>query len=161
MKKQLLIFSILVVIISIFVSCSTNSSSEVLSTTAVTDSNGITHYYEPVTDLSKETATDKKGDVVTTEITVKNTTTTSHTSLSSQNNADNDIEFKSVEKSTTSASITRNEKTSTITRSDAGTQKSNTSSQNNSTTSKLTTNIATNKQTQPATDKDGWINKWY
>lgn len=50
MKKQLFIFSILIVIISIFVSCSTNSSSEVISTTAVTNSNGTMYYYEPVTD---------------------------------------------------------------------------------------------------------------
>ena len=50
MKKQLLIISIIVVIVSIFVSCSASSSSEDILTTAVTNSNGITHYYEPVTD---------------------------------------------------------------------------------------------------------------
>ncbi len=41
-----------------FVACSENSGNEVISTTAVTDSKGTTHYYEPVTD--------DKGNISTT-----------------------------------------------------------------------------------------------
>ena len=52
MKKQLLIISIIVVIVSIFVSCSVNKEGNIQlpSTTDVTDEQGTTHYYEPVTD---------------------------------------------------------------------------------------------------------------
>lgn len=59
MKKKLFIISVIVVIVSIFVSCSANSSSENANTTAVTDIKGITHYYEIVTD--------NHGNVSTTE----------------------------------------------------------------------------------------------
>ena len=70
MKKQLLIISIIVVIVSIFVSCSANSSSENISTTAVTDEQGTMHYYEPVTEnestsVFAEIVTDDNGKAVT------------------------------------------------------------------------------------------------
>ena len=68
MKKQLLIISIIVVIVSIFVSCSVNSISENISTTAVTDSNGTTHYYEPVTDDEGNISTTAKNKGVFAEI---------------------------------------------------------------------------------------------
>lgn len=147
MKKQVLIIISIVVIICSFVACTNNGSIETVSTTAVTDGNGITHYYEPVTDENNEIVTDKNNDVVTTEITTTGKTTKAQTtSTYTQNKADNDIDFESVTNNTTST--TENVVTTT-----------------NHTTQKqiTTTNANTQKQTQPqpATDQDGWINKWY
>ena len=72
MKKQLLIISIIVVIVSIFVSCSVNKEGNIQlpSTTDVTDEQGTTHYYEPVTEnestsVFAEIVTDDKGEAVT------------------------------------------------------------------------------------------------
>lgn len=166
MKKQLFIFSILIVIISIFVSCSTNSSSEVISTTAVTNSNGTTHYYEPVTDdngnvstidgnqsifveietqSNGKAVTKKDGTYVTNEHTTvlpfddetaKSISSTEKSSNTTNEGADNNIAFdpdKPTEETKPSTSTTT-EKPKTTT---------------------------TQKTTQPATDKDGWITKWY
>lgn len=166
MKKQLFIFSILIVIISIFVSCSTNSSSEVISTTAVTNSNGTTHYYEPVTDdngnvstidgnqgifveietqSNGKAVTKKDGTYVTNEHTTvlpfddetaKSISSTEKSSNTTNDNADNNVDFEP-DKPTGEA------KPST------------------STTTEKPKTTATQKTTQPATDKDGWITKWY
>lgn len=161
MKKQILIIVSVVVIICSFVACTHNSGSESISTTAVTDSNGITHYYKPVTDENKDIVTKENGDVITTEITVQSIAAKTQTSsTSAQNEADNVVDYDLVTNNTTSTSTTQSNTT---------TQKSTTTTQNqttpttqaNTTTSKPTTNLTTQKPTQPATDKDGWINKWY
>lgn len=177
MKKQILIIVSVVVIICSFVACTHNSGSKTASTTAVTDSNGITHYYEPVTDENNEIVTKENGDVVTTEITAKiKPSKTNATSTYTQNKADNDIDFKSVTNNTTSTTETEKvvtttnhtttEKATTITQRNTTAQKSTTittttQKQITTTTSKLTTNPTTKKQPQLATDKNGWINKWY
>lgn len=179
MKKQVLIIISIVVIICSFVACTHNSGSETASTTAVTDSNGITHYYEPVTDENNEIVTKENGDVVTTEITAKiKPSKTNATSTYTQNKADNVIDFETVINATTSNSTTEaekiitttnhttTEKAATITQSNTTASKSTTittttQKQITTTTSKLTTNPTTKKQTQLATDKNGWINKWY
>lgn len=173
MKKQLLIISIIVVIVGIFVSCSVNSSGDTVSTTAVTDSNGTTHYYEPVTDdegnisttaknqgvfaeiethSNGKAVTKKNGEYVTNEhttaLSIENTTDSSSSTTkpaakqSSTSNtatdiddADNDIEFETPSEDTTKPTT---EKTTTT-----------------------TTETTTQKEIQPATDKDGWITKWY
>lgn len=172
MKKQLLIISVLVIIVSIFVSCSANSSSEDISTTAVTDSNGTTHYYVPVTDdkgnvsataenqgvfaeietkPNGKTVTNKNGTYVTKEHTTvlpikDKTTQQSHSAepitekLSSDTtksieDADNVVEFETTETKPDDRTTTKETTT--------------------------TTETTTQKETQPATDKDGWITKWY
>ncbi len=172
MKKQLLIISVLVIIVSIFVSCSANSSGESIPTTAVTDSNGTTHYYEPVTESEStsvfaEIATDdngkavtkKSGKYVTKEHTTilataksktsstenknginKLTTQKSSSTTKGMDDADNVVEFDS-------ADTTKETKATTTT----------TERVNDNTTIKTTTQ----KEIQPATDKDGWITKWY
>lgn len=175
MKKQLLIISIIVVIVSIFVSCSVNSGSENISTTAVTDSNGTTHYYEPVTDdngnisttaknqgvfaeietqSNGKAVTKKNGEYVTNEHTtalpIENTTDNSSSTTKSatekpsdttNNNADNDVEFEpdkpTAETKPTTSTTTEKPTTTTA------------------------TETTTQKEIQPATDKDGWITKWY
>lgn len=149
MKKQILIIASVVVIICSFVACTHNSGSESISTTAVTDSNGITHYYEPVTDENNDIVTKENGDVVTTEITVQSKAAKAQTiSTSVQNNADNVIDFNTVTDNSKTTTV-RNNKTETST--EISTDE--TTTQANTTTPQ--------KQTQPITDKDGWINKWY
>lgn len=167
MKKQLLIISIIVVIVSIFVSCSVNKEGNIQlpSTTAVTDEQGTTHYYQPVTEnkstsVFAEIVTDDKGKAVTkkngeyvtkehtTILTTTENTTSSKESKSSTadkqqagsttNLADNEIEFK-------------------------------TSTNKNTTTTRKNTTKPTEKETaqttapttKVVTDKDGWIDKWY
>lgn len=162
MKKQLLIISIIVVIVSIFVSCSANSSSENISTTAVTDEQGTMHYYEPVTenestsvfaeivtDDNGKAVTKKNGEYVTKEHTTILTTakeavssiTGSATERTQENPADNEIEF---ETSTNKNTTTAKETTTTTTKP----------------TEKETTTTAA-PTTKVVTDKDGWIDKWY
>lgn len=168
MKKQLFIISVLVIIVSIFVSCSVNSSSDEISTTVVTDNNGTTHYYEPLTenestsvyaeiviDDKGKAVTNKNGTYVTNEHTtvlpiIDETTKTSNsakptTEKSSSNttknieDADNIVDFepdKPTEETKPTTSTTTEKPTTTTT-------------------------TTTQKGTQPATDKDGWITKWY
>lgn len=164
MKKQLFIISILVVIVSIFVSCSANGSNDNISTTAVADSNGTTHYYEPVTDESDTTVlaeieiqtngsiiTDKNGEYVTKK----------HTTLPNQNAADNTVTTKSsAEQAATddiqqADNVVEFEPTETTEKTEPDTT---TTEKETKTT---TTETTTQKETQPATDKDGWITKWY
>ena len=158
MKKQLLIISIIVFIVSIFVSCSANSSSENISTTAVTDEQGTTHYYEPVTenestsvfaeivtDDNGKAVTEKNGKYVTKEHTTILTTTEktisstagSATERTQENPADNEIEFETT---------TKKDKTTTTTAAIQPTEKETNSTAN---------------PTKVVTDKDGWIDKWY
>lgn len=159
MKKQLLIISIIVVIVSIFVSCSVNKEGNIQlpSTTDVTDEQGTTHYYEPVTEnestsVFAEIVTDDKGEAVTKKngeyvtkehITILTTTEKTISSTkqaqnnSSENSADNKIEFETT---------TKRDKTTTTTAAVKPTEKETTSTAN---------------PTKIATDKDGWIDKWY
>lgn len=160
MKKQLLIISIIVVIVSIFVSCSVNKEGNIQlpSTTAVTDEQGTTHYYQPVTEnkstsVFAEIVTDDKGKAVTKKngeyVTKEHTTilttakeavssiTGSATERTQENPADNKIEFETT---------TKRDKTTTTTAAVKPTEKETTSTAN---------------PTKIATDKDGWIDKWY
>ncbi|MGN0523010.1 MAG: hypothetical protein ACI4IG_01925 [Eubacterium sp.] len=172
MNKKILFIIGIIIIISALVACSGNNSSiEITSTTAVTDIEGQTHYYESVINENGETVTDKEGNTVLSEIetdtygkavtekdgryvTNEYTTVLAIESLTEKSSitekvlsdttkditdADNHIEFETSADDTT--------KTTTIT-------------QANTTTQKATT-TTTQKQTQPATDQDGWINKWY
>ena len=157
-KKTLLLISFIIVIVSIFVSCSVNSDNKDVLTTAVIDNNGTTRYYEVVTDDSEitvlyEIATDSDGKSIKkkggTYVTVKNpskphtTDNRKNTSdsanarptSSSKNNADdNDVPFEdSTENQTTDITQIEPEPTSQPT----------------------TTTM------QAATDADGWITKWY
>lgn len=149
MKKQILIVVSVVVIICSFVACTHNSGSETASTTAVTDSNGITHNYKQVTDKNNDIVTKENCDVVTTEITVQSKATkTQTTSNSAKNNADNVIDFNTVTDNSKTTTV-RNNKTET-----------STEISTDETTTQTDTTIP-QKPTQPITDKDGWINKWY
>lgn len=161
MKKQILIIVSVVVIICSFVACTHNSGSESISTTAVTDSNGITHYYEPVTDENNDIVTKEDGDVVTTEITVQSKATKTQTiSTSVQNNADNIVDYEPVASNTALTTKSQTTITTTI-QTNTTTQKSNTTTNPTTKKQNATTNPTIQKPTQPITDKDGWINKWY
>lgn len=168
MKKQLLIISVLVVMVGIFVSCSANGGSEDISTTAVTDSNGATYYYVPVTDENGEAVTNADGDKIYAEIetqadgtavtdksgefvTDANTTALAGSgnysaadkeqpsSGNQSENADNEVPFDPAEESSAQESKTQTTSADNIT----------------------TETNQTEKTTQSATDADGWINKWY
>lgn len=157
MKKQLLIISVFVIIVSIFVSCSAERRDDLQSpsTTAVTDEQGTTHYYEVVTDDTETTAlkeietqadckavTEKNGKYVTKEHTVVLTTASSkeNKNVSSSNttksavDADNIVDFEPDDTTKPTETTTAEKETSKTT---------------------------TQKEIQPATDKDGWITKWY
>lgn len=161
-KKTLLLISFIIVIVSIFVSCSENSDNEDVLTTAVIDNNGTTRYYEVVTDDSETTVlyeivTNSNGESITkksgTYVTVKNPSkphtaddkqnnpysTNAKPTSSSKNNADdNDVPFEgSTENKTTNTfNTTQTEPTSVP-------------------SSEVATTI------EAATDADGWITKWY
>lgn len=89
MKKQLLIISITVIIVSIFISCSANSSSETVSTAFVKSE-------------STETVTDSKDNIVTTEAITKPTAKKIE-ETTSVNYPDTDVEFTTTESTTISA----------------------------------------------------------
>lgn len=104
MKKQLLIISITVIIVSIFISCSANISSETVSTVSVKNE-------------STETVTDSKGEKFTTE-SVNDFDATENEATSSANYddyADTDVELSTTDfvatttvvNSTTANSTTR------------------------------------------------------
>lgn len=177
MKKQLFIFSILIVIISIFVSCSTNSSSEVLLTTAVTNSNGTTHYYEPVIDdngnvstidgnqsifveietqSNGKAVTKKDGTYVTNEHTIilpiKNTNPTKSTPDNLSSTAKDTTDADNYKPFETSTQKEHQSKTTTIL---------NTTMSNNNSNKKDDQTSNTELETKITTNKDGWIDKWY
>ncbi len=177
MKKQLFIFSILIVIISIFVSCSTNSSSEVISTTAVTNSNGTTHYYEPVTDdngnistidgnqsifvkietqSNGKAVTKKDGTYVTNEHTIilpiKNTNPTKSTPDNLSSTVKDTTDADNHKPFETSTQKEHQSKTTTIL---------NTTMSNNNSNKKDDQTSNTELETKITTNKDGWIDKWY
>lgn len=145
MKRSLLIIVSVLVIICSFFACKNNSSSESVSTTAVTDAQIITRYYKAVTDENKETVSYNEGKVVTTELIKESTAIESKETTSVINRTDNDIAFDA----TTSPS-------SPATKATISTTVKNTSATHNNA-------IITkpNSTTQTATDKDGWIDKWY
>lgn len=204
MKKQLLILSIAVIIVGIFVSCSAeNGGSQDVSTTAVTDSKGTTHYYAPVTDdkgnvsttekeqgvyaeietTSNGKAVTKKGGAYvtkarTTVLPIKSTTKKASTTTKSSTKPakktkatqttgktsttkdaagdDNNVVFDPDE----TTSKTKPNKTTTTKKATTTTKKSTTTTKK-ATTTKPTTETTTKKEVPPATDKDGWITKWY
>ena len=143
MKKQILIISITVIIVSIFISCSANNSSETVSTVSVKNE-------------SIETVTDSKEKIVITE-SITEPTAKKFEETTSVNYPDTDVEFTTTEGVTISTTAKSTSTTNPIT-----TKKTTTITQSNTTTQKTTTiTTTTQKQTQPVTDKDGWINKWY
>ncbi len=169
MKKQLLIISISVIIVGVFVSCSASSSSKEISTTAVTDSNCTTHYYEPVadnkgvyaeieTESNGKAVTEKDGTYVTNEHTTvlpindENEKSSSNKKLTTEQSKK---EKPATEKSTLSAT---NNAADNVVDFEPDKQTEKTKPTVSTTTEKQATTV---KETQPATDKDGWITKWY
>ena len=165
MKQKIIIILSLAVLCCAFVSCSVNSSSKDVSTTAVTDNVGSTHFYKTVTDENGEVVTARNGEKVFAEIetdtdgaavtksngefvTKEGTTVFSNqntpgnangNSSSGGSSDDNEVVFNSdLDESTTSKNPTKN-----------------------TTATEPTTVPAGDTTMQSATDADGWINKWY
>ena len=89
MKKAIILLFVTVITVCVFVSCSAkNSGSGDNSTTAITDVNGETHYYETVTDENGEVVTDKDGNYVTKENTTVFNNTKKDTSISETKKSD-------------------------------------------------------------------------
>ena len=116
---------------------------------------GTTHYYEPVSDeknksVYAEILTDNKGKAVTN----KNGSyvTKEHTTLPSQSAAKNTVTTKSSAEQAATDDIQQADNVVEFEMTETTTEKE---------TKTTTTEITTQKETQPATDKDGWITKWY
>lgn len=150
MKKALLITISILVIICSFAACKSNGSGDNMTTVAVTDKSGETHYYSQVTDSDKKPVTDGKGKPVTTEITESSSKKAPSNKASTDKadgSADNTVKFEATTKAADSTAV--------------GTTKGTTAATSaaQSTTNQPTS--TTEKQTKPATDKDGWVDKWY
>ena len=185
MKKQLLIISVLVVIVSIFVSCSVNGcrdgacSIRYNSTTSITDCNGTTHYYEPVTDDKGNASTTDKNQGVFAEIETqsngKAVTTKDGTYVTNEHTTVLPIKDETTKPSNSAEPTTEKSSSDTTkniedadnvvdfepTETTEETKPDNTTTTTEKTTTTTTTETTTQKETQPATDKDGWITKWY
>lgn len=176
MKKQLFIISVLVIIVSVFVSCSVNSSIEEISTTAVTDSNGTTHYYEPIIDDKGNVSTTAKNQGVFAEIktqsngktvTNKNGTyvTNEHTTVlpieSESDNTSSTTKQDKITSSDTSENIDKADNDIPFeTSSEKEPQHTETTDTDETNTNKKSTSNY-DSSTKIVTDKDGWIDKWY
>lgn len=101
MKKQLLIISITVIIVSIFISCSANSNSETVSNASAINE-------------SIEAVTDSKENIVITE-SITEPTAKKFEEATSANYADNDIEFTTTEGATISTTAISTSTTNTDT----------------------------------------------
>ena len=173
MKKQLFIISVLVIIVGIFVSCSVNSSSDEISTTAITDNNGTTHYYEPITDDKGNVSTTTKNQGVFAEIETqsngKTVTNKNGTYVTNEHTTVLPIETGSDNTSSTTkpGKITASDTTKDIDKADNDIPFETSSEkepQHTKTTDTGKNNESTsndNTATKVVTDKDGWNDKWY
>lgn len=161
MKKAIVLLAVTVITVCLFVSCSAkNSGSGDVSTTAITEVSGETHYYETVTDQSGEPVTDSKGNSVYSEIVTNKNGKAATDKNKNYVTKENTTIFNNTEKDT---SITETKK------SDTADNEVTFNFPDESTTQKPTTNITNSTEsttqketpTQSVTDKDGWINKWY
>lgn len=161
MKKAIILLAVTVITVCLFVSCSAkNSGSGDVSTTAITDVSGETHYYETVTDENGETVTDENGSTVYAEIVTNKNGEAATDKNKNYVTKESSTIFNNTEKDT---SITETKK------SDSADNEVTFNYPYESTTQKPTTNIANTTElttqkvttTQSVTDKDGWINKWY
>jgi len=141
MKKILFRVFVLITSVMLLVACSVHNSDEQAATTAVTDENGITHYYEVITDEAgvsqlreiEASASDKPA--VSGEAASEHGNTETVAASKNDNDADNEVLFEFGEDN--SLDIPQPNITEAPERN------------NNTVTNQL------------ATDKDGWINKWY
>ena len=185
------ILILFVLIVSVLTACTVNSGSEDIPTTAVTDSNGTTHYYNPVTDdkgnisttdnnqgIFVEIETESNGKVVTkkdgTYVTNEHTTiltvtksgngkTTSAKKQEQSTTTKNDVSNTTNLTTKKPSSTNKAENADTDVPFETSNQKSTTttSKERPSSTSTTKPTSITEKTTQSVTDEDGWINKWY
>lgn len=176
MKRILLIISGIVLITSALISCSNKQAVvDKISTTAIADGNGVTHFYQIETLSDKKTekttfveiVTNKQGNAVTDKqgkyVTVSNkasneqkakdttnkssSTNSKPTDKSSQKNIDNPSNKNSKDNNNVSF--------------ETSTEKNNKTNENTTNTSSEETTENTSSFKEDATDKDGWINRWY
>lgn len=143
-KKYFAVIFTLMLLVCSFSACTAKNTADDLTTTAVTDDEGNTVYYEVATDERGNALTNDEGSTYLTEVVSSKTNENNPSQSSNSNNADNDVQFITPQNSDNS----QNENTE-ITTSDVLSEKE--------TTIKDSQEITT----QSVTDKDGWINKWY
>ena len=171
MKRPLLLFGILVIISGALISCNSKQAVEdKMSTTAIADANGVTHLYEIVTvsdkkpeettlveivtNKSGEAVTDKQGNYLTvsnkapTLLNPKTTTTKASTTALKREDTTAQDDKNSSKKDNNDVSFEVSSNSS-----DEKDNKTNTSFESSTDESVLSV--------EEATDKDGWINRWY
>ena len=162
MKKAIILLAVTVITACLFVSCSAkNSGSGDISTTAITDVNGETHYYETVTDENGETVTDNKGNTVYAEIVTNKSGEAATDKNKNYVTKENTTIFNNTEKDT---SITETKKSDSADNEVTFNQPNETTTHVVQTTNTADTTVITTTEettTQSVTDKDGWINKWW
>lgn len=162
MKKAIILLAVTVITVCLFVSCSAkNSGSGDVSTTAITDVSGETHYYETVTDENGETVTDENGSTVYAEIVTNKNGEAATDKNKNYVTKENTTIFNNTEKDT---SITEAKKSDTADNEVTFNQPNETTTHVVQTTNTADTTVITTTEetpTQSVTDKDGWINKWY
>lgn len=155
MSKKLIVISIILVSLSVvFASCSSNNNTNESSTVAVTDSNGITHYYEPVTDKDGNALTTDNEQAVFVEIvTDKNGTyiTNEHTTI---------MPFDNGSVNQNSSANSTEKSNGDILDADNTVNFEANSNPTTETTAQSTVSV-TESDIPPATDSEGWITKWY
>lgn len=149
MKKNILIIFSILVIFSSLIACASNGSSDTNFSTTVTYDKESIYSYNTANNRQKENITDKSKKS-TTEISTDNSKKdlAKNNSSTASNENDNICVFEYSSK--VDSSIT-NYSNKDITASSV--------TQSTKLTNEQTSKI--NKNTTPATDKYGWINKWY
>lgn len=180
MKKSYIIIAFMALSVSALVSCSVNGSNENISTTAVTDINGTTHFYEQVTDENGKAVTNENGDTIYaqietqacgTPVTNKNGTyvTKEHTTVfpaTAKNDVRNTAEENIGNTNTVTNSNSENQTAGAdnevpFEQTENNTSSTATTKNNTGVTTTTEQPAQTEKTTQSATDSDGWITKWY
>ena len=176
MKRILLIISGIVLITSALLSCSNKQAVvDNNSTTAIADEKGVTRFYqietlsvkepeettlvEIVTNKKANTVTDKQGKYVTISnkaINNQKAKDTYHNSNSANNKPTDKSNKKDIDKHSENNSKDNNNVSF-----ETSTEQNDKNNDNtiNSSSEKTTDNTSSSKE--DATDKDGWINRWY
>lgn len=171
MKKAIAFIILTVLIVCLAAACSAEEPVAQISTTAVTDSEGQTRYYEYVTDENGESVTDTNGSTLMAEI-ATDPNGTAVTDRSGEYVTENKTVFSLHNKQDSTTINSGSGKTESEAGSDADNEVEfdpNSGSGTTAATEKPTTTTATPSTvtdpsvatTQSATDSDGWINKWY
>ncbi len=169
MKKTITIIILTVLIVCFAAACGAESANNEVSTTAVTDAEGQTKYYEYITDENGENVTDGNDNSLFAEIETGNDgtavtnsggefVTKSESAVTLPNSQSNTAAGNAGSSESNSDSAADNE----VEFYPSGGNTETTETQKpTSTTAAQATSGKPETTTQSATDSEGWINKWY